>query len=399
MILGASVALRTYTVSAACGGGGYHPAINANNANGNATKHADPSDTEITDPAYLAELAQVHIRYNSLDRAAVLLRASIEKGKDPVQTQQASSTLAEILQRKGDFKAAAVFYEQSLKSVSNPGERAVLQMALAEDYIQVKEFEKAEALLLAATAPGNDSPLGPNQWQRQHAYSNLIQIWRQQPGRLEKAIEDAEQVLVQKPNDTATLERLAEIYTTAKIDPAKAAQNYEKLLALHPSDQALQRKVMALYQQAGQIDKLADMGKKRIAAAPNKDEARMQALQTAQSMLRSGKKDDTARWLKENYSIESASSRDYSNLGGFYEQAGLDVEAEAALSKAIELGANREERAEGALRLAECKIRRNENGMAEELLNGVLKENGGNPGLMARANAALARIKGTGPRK
>jgi len=188
-------------------------------------------------PAFLNDLAQVYLRYGVLDKAEPLLRTAMEKAKDPAQKQQALSSLAQVLQRKGDAKGAAELYEQALQGAANPSEKARMQMSLAESYAGMNEFEKAEKILNEIAASTDQNPMAG--YQRQEAQRQLAQIWQKQPGRLDKVIEEAEKAVAANPKDAVALERLAEIYSRAKPDAAKATLCYEKLLALRPEDKNL----------------------------------------------------------------------------------------------------------------------------------------------------------------
>ncbi|MGD0094118.1 MAG: tetratricopeptide repeat protein [Planctomycetota bacterium] len=172
-------------------------------------------------PAFLNDLAQVYLRYGVLDKAEPLLRSAMEKSKDPAQKQQALSSLAQVLQRKGDAKGAAELYEQALQGAANPAEKTRVQMSLAESYAGANEFEKAEKILNEIAARSDQNPMAV--YQRQEAQRQLAQIWQKEPGRLDKVIEETEKALAANPKDAAALERLAEIYSRAKPDGAKAA--------------------------------------------------------------------------------------------------------------------------------------------------------------------------------
>jgi len=347
-------------------------------------------DQGITDSVYLLELAQIHLRHNSLGRAEPLLRTALESAKDAVQRRQVASILAALLQRKSDFKAAAELYEQLIKSTA-PADKFRSQLQLANCYAQLKLFDKAEQILTDAQAATDNTPA--TQYQRQEIQRYLVSLWQQQPGRLDMIVQQSEDSVKVNPNDVTSIERLADLYSTAKPDPVKAGQCFDKLLVLKPDDKAMQRRVLGVYQQSQQYDKAAALAQRMIASATTKDESRSIAIQAAQLMLMGGKREEAATWLKQNFPDEGAVGRDYAGLAGFYEQAGMTADAEAALQKSIELAKSREEKANAQIRIAEFAIRRGEQVKAEEILKNVIKENSDDTGLLGRANGALTRIQ------
>ena len=329
----------------------------------------------IKDVEYLVELAQVHIKFGSPDRAEPLLRSALEKSSDPKQRQQVYVVLASLLQCKGDLKESAAIYETALSGASSPAERSRLQMSLAKVYVETKEYARAENLL-------SELMKSPEHALKQDAQRTLLQVWQAQPGRIDLDIHDLVAALNRDSQDAESIERLALIYSTVKPDPKKAAEYNARLSDLRPDDKDLQRKNAVLYQQSGQTEKALEM-----ASASNKSESEQQAMQIGQLMLQSGKKDDAVAWMKQNVSENQAV------LVSFYEQSGLLDEAVIALNQMQAASKSPQEKADIALRLADYSIMKKDFAKAEQQIHAVLAEAKDNPGIYARGNNALARLE------
>ena len=197
----------------------------------------------MTNPGYLIELANVHMRYGALDRAEPLLRAALEKAKDQ-QKQQAYQTLGSVLQRKGDWKGVAELYEAAVEASTTPPERGRNSIQLADAYIHNNEQDKAEKIILDIPPMPKDHP--EDQWISQTAFRLLTQIWQSKPGRVDQYITEAEAALAKTPDDPTTLDRLAEVYSSVKRDPAKALPYLEKLSTIRPEDRGLQYRLVVV---------------------------------------------------------------------------------------------------------------------------------------------------------
>ena len=355
---------------------------------------------DMTNPAYLIELAQLHLRYNALERAEPLLRTALEKSKDAMQRQTVFSTLGMLLQRKGDWKSAVELYGSALQTGANPAERQRMQLSLGEAYVHTEEFEKAEKLFLevsngsAPNVPGSAPNMpGSASMFKQEALMNLRNLWQKQPGRLDSVIRESEEALAKDPKDAGALERLAEIYSGAKSEPAKAADYFEKLSALRPDDKAVQRRLIGFYQQSRQFDKAIGQYRKMMAVSASKEERAQNSFQVAQMLLQSGKKDEAVAWMTSDFAKDAASPHDFFLQAMFYEQAGMNTEAEAALLQAETSAKNPNEKAEFMLHSAEFELRRKEYAKAEERLQTIMKTFKDNPGVSSRANFAMKRLE------
>ena len=350
-----------------------------------------PDVRDMTNSTYLTELAQVHLRFGALDRAEPLLRSALEKAKDASQKQAACAALATLLQRKGDWQGAVALYETAVAGATNPNDQGRLKLTLADACRNAGQLEAAEKLLLEVAQAKEDQAGG--QWLKQEAQRNLLQLWRGQPAKLEAAIRDTEAAVAKDPKDAASLERLAELYTSAKPDPAKAAECYDKLCGLRPDDKNLQRKAGAYYQQTKQFDKAIAVYRRLLGAAAAKEEAQQYAMMVGQVLLQSNKKQDAVDWMKSSFAKEGASARELGMLAMFYEQAGMPVEAEAVLSQAETAAQSAADKADYKVRRGELATRQKDYAKAEELIRAALKDCQDNPAISSRANFALKRLE------
>ena len=345
-----------------------------------------------TNPAYLLKLAAVHMEFGALDRAEPLLHTALEHAKDPAQKLMVQQALGTCLLRKGDMKAAADLFEAALATATNPSEKARIGLSLAEAYLHANDPEKAEKTVLEVAKPDKTRP--DELYVQQAAFRLLTQVWQAKPALADAYIADAEAALAKDPTDATTLERLAEVYTTVKHDPAKAAAYSEKLAATKPNDKPAQYKLAASYQQAKQFDKAIDVYKKLMAGSgERKEEVRSQAFQVGMLTLQAGKKDDAVAWMKDNFIKDISQSRDYSMLAMFYEQAGMNAEAEEALNKEAELTKSPDEKADAHLRIADIAFRKKDWAKAEEVAKSVAAEFKDNTNIQARASAMVKRVE------
>jgi tetratricopeptide (TPR) repeat protein len=351
-----------------------------------------PAVKDMTDPRYLLDLAQVHLRYNALERAEEMLKKAQPLAKEPDVKMQIGFALGTLLQRKQDYKGAAASIEEVINQASNISMRAQYTLILADVYAQDGAPERAEKALndLAATVGPNPKP--EEQWIRSAVTNRLSSIWQSQPGKIEQMITASEEALAKDPNNADALTRLGELYnSSARRDPVKTASVYEKLLALKPNDVSLMLRLASAYQENRQYDKAIDMHQK-ILKVDAKGVGQSSNYQIAQLLLQSGKKDEAVKWAKEHMANDANSPYNAMMMASFLEHAGLSAEAEEAYAKLRDT-AQAPQKAEYTLRLAEFARRRKDYKKAEDELQAALKENPDDKNINARANAALMRIK------
>jgi tetratricopeptide (TPR) repeat protein len=350
-----------------------------------------PDIRDMTNPGYLIDLAGVHMRYGALDRAEPLLRGALEKA-NPQQKQQAYQTMAQLMQRKNDWKGAVECYEGLVAAVTTPLEKSSMTLGLADAYIHNNEPDKAEKLLNEIPPTPKDHP--EQQWIQQRAFQLLSQILQSKPGRLDQYITDAEAALVKTPDDAILIDRLAEIYSNLKRDPAKALPYLEKLSTLRPDDRFLQQRIIWNYQQSRQFDKAIELYKKMIAnPGARKEDVHQNNLQIGFLLLQAGKKDDAVAWVRENYAKDMLSVQDNSMMAIFFDQAQMVDEAEACLNKLAEGVKTPQEKADAKVRMAELQLRKHDFAKATELAQAVLNEFKDNLNASQRANGVIKRAE------
>ena len=345
----------------------------------------------MTNPQYLIDLAGVHMRYGAVDRAEPLLRTAMEKA-NPQQKQQIGQTLAQLMQRKNDWKGSVEALEASVAGAETPTEKASLSLQLADAYIHNNESEKAEKILSELPPAPKDHP--EQSWIQQRAFQLLSQALQSKPGRLDAYIAEAEEALTKKPDDEALLDRLSQVYTNIKRDPVKGLTYLEKLGALRPDDRMLQQRLIWNYQQGRQFDKAIEVCKKIIAApGARKEDAHQTAFQAGMLLVQTGKKDDAIAWIKEHYANELLAPQDNSMLAMFYDQCQMFDEEEAALNKLADGVKTPQEKADARIRMAEMQLRKHDLTKATELATAVMNDFKDNVNAEARANSVIKRAE------
>jgi len=351
-----------------------------------------PDVKDMTNPAYLLGLAGIHLQFGAIDRAEPLLRTALEKTKDANQKLAITQALGLCLERKGDNKGAAEQFESAYNASTNPSEKAQLGLSLAGTYLRTGDADKAQSIALDVAKP--DKARLDEPYIQQNVLHTLTEIWQAKPALLDAYLADAEAALAKDPSDTVLLQRLSDIYSNVKHDPVKAASYSERIAAAHPDDKMAQYRLAASYQQSKQFDKAIDLYKKLMAApGERKDEVRSQAFQVGMMMLQAGKKDDAVAWIKDNYVKDMTLSRDYSMVSMFYEQAGMNAEAEESLTKQAELAKAPDEKVDAKLRIADMAFRKKDYDKAESVAKAVEAEFKDNMNAQNRATAMIKRVE------
>jgi tetratricopeptide (TPR) repeat protein len=352
-------------------------------------------DAEITNPAYLIDLAQVHLVHNALPRSENLARRAIEllKGKDERLRSRAIQLLANVYERKKDLSAAAAQYEEVVKAAQTSPERVNALMALSSLRERNKEIDQAlrhldEAATLAATAPDRQSL----QWVQREVNRRCLDILRRDPERLDTAIVALEKARSTDPNDDTARDRLAEIYSsTTRQDPAKALPLLEEIAASRPDVVSVQQRLAALYSKTQQPEKALEIYRKLQASGP-KDQQTNFAFQASQQLVQMGRKDDAIKLMSESIGATPVKDQDASMLATIYEQAGQQEQAEVMLKKAAELATRPAEKGNLLVRAAEFARRRKDYSGAETQLRAALADYKDHSGVVNYAKTILTQV-------
>lgn len=359
-----------------------------------STAGSEPADVQdMTNSAYLLTLAEVHLQFGAVDRAEPLLRTALEKAKDGGQKIAISQALGQTLERKGDYKGAAEQFEAAYSGSANPPDKARVGLLLADMYLRAGDPDKAQAIALDVGKQPETSRFDEQSLQ-QKVLQLLSRIWRAKPALLDAYLADAEAALIKDPNDAVLVQRLSDIYTTIKQDPAKAAAYSEKLAQLHPDDKMAQYRLAASYQQSRHFDKAIELYK-RLMAIPGerKEEVQSQAFQVGMLTLQAGKKDEAVAWMKENFIKDLTLSRDYFMAAMFFEQAGMTPEAIDALNKQAELAKSPDEKLEARTRLADFAFRKMDYDRALAVAKEIETEFKDNASAQSQASTMIKRVE------
>ena len=69
------------------------------------------STTDLSDPAYLLDIANVHLKHDSVQRARPFLRRALELSKDAGQRDSILQSLKPVFQRNNNWKDAIELYQ------------------------------------------------------------------------------------------------------------------------------------------------------------------------------------------------------------------------------------------------------------------------------------------------
>jgi tetratricopeptide (TPR) repeat protein len=358
--------------------------------------HEVPADIrEMTNPSYLTELAQTHLNFGDTDRAEPLLRKVIERPAADAQGQQlknrAITLLAQLLERKNDFKGAAENYDLAAKSATDPIEKARYTLNLATAHEHMNDLDSAAAMIDQASAIVKTSDNPSAAWIRRDINRRSVDIMRRVPARAEAGIKSAEEALAKNPKDENALERLADIYTSVKTDNTKALHYYEQLAAVRPNSPETLMRLSNLYQQTKQPEKAIETSRKLMESAPKEQQSNY-AYQVAMQMSYAGKKDEAIKFYEEVVGKEPASDRHAMLLATLYEQNNQGEQAEKMLRAAAANAKTPEEKANLLSRAADSARRRKDYAGAEQQFRAIYAEFKDHKMVRERARAMLQQL-------
>ncbi|MCK6470794.1 MAG: tetratricopeptide repeat protein [Planctomycetes bacterium] len=336
------------------------------------------SEDEITDPKYLLDLASVHQRYGGnklaaklLERAAVLAKDS----KDPQDLIRIFTSQASQMQRDKNHKEAARLYEEVLKLVNEPGQRAGHMLALARCYEGMEDFDAAESTLkqLLKECETNTGKRELS-WVPQTVNRQLASIWRAKPERAASAEAEAVGKLEKDPNDANALETLSQIYTQIKPDHAKAVAVLEKLWALKPEDTQVTGILASTLIQMQKYDKAVEVYKAMMEKVPASKKT--YAYQAASALIQAERQDDAIAFAKEHLLGEDSDESSLSLMASLLDRAGKAEEAEKIYADRIATETDDKKKSRYMLQAVQYAIRGKKFDRAETLLAEVTEKYG-----------------------
>lgn len=333
---------------------------------------------EITDPKYLLELISVHQRFGGNKLAAQLLdraMALAKDGKDPQDMIRILTTQASIKQRAKDNKEAAKLYEEVLKLVSEPGQRAGHMMALARCYQAMEDYDAAESTLkqLLKECETNTGKRELS-WVPQTVNRQLAGIWRAKPERAASAEAEALGRLEKDPNDANALETLSQIYTQIKPDHSKAVGVLEKLWSLKPEDTQTSGILASTLIQMQKYDKAVEVYKKMMETVPASKKT--YAYQAASALIQADRNEEAIAFAKENLMGEDADESSLSLMASLLDRAGKADEAEKIYADRIATETDDKKKSRYMLQAVQYAIRGKKFDRAEALLAEVTEKYG-----------------------
>lgn len=336
------------------------------------------SEDEITDPKYLLDLISVHQRYGGNKLAAKLLEraaALAKDGKDPQDLIRILTTQATVKQREKNNKEAAKLYEEVLKLVNEPGQRAGHMMALARCYEGMEDYDAAEATLKQLLKECETST-GKRElsWVPQTVNRQLAGIWRAKPERAASAEAEAVGRLEKDPNDAAALETLSQIYTQIKPDHAKAVAVLEKLWALKPEDTQVTGILASTLIQMQKYDKAVEVYKAMMEKVPASKKT--YAYQAASALIQAERNEDAIAFAKEHLLADSPDESSLSLMASLLDRAGKADEAEKLYAERIANETDDKKKSRYMLQAVQYAIRGKKFDRAEALLAEVSEKYG-----------------------
>jgi tetratricopeptide (TPR) repeat protein len=351
-----------------------------------------PADVrDRTHPGYLADLAGVHLRYGAAERALPLFQRALQHAKSDHIKGRIYSLLGSHYQARQDWAAAAKQYESLMGLAVHPAQKANAAMVLSRMYQKLEKPGQAERVLHALCRQRDDPKAGNMKWIRRNALKELGRMWKDKPAKLDQLIRETEAAVERDPRDEGALEQLAEIYSSLRRNPKKAAAVYERLRDLHPDDLRILQHLAGLYQQSQRLPKALEV-LRVLHANSIKGIKSHYAFEIARLMIMMGQKEEALAWAGEHLAKGADDPSRLALLASFYERADMRVEAENALKKALEKAQTDLQRATFRLRIAEAQSKRKEYVEAEKNIRAAIKLASKHRGTLARARSALVDL-------
>jgi len=334
---------------------------------------------------YRLELAEIHTKYGTHEVAQGVIEQAIKLGGEANPNLKAHFMLGANLQTQKKWQEAIKEYESILPKVQLANDFVIIAVLQGDCHSQLKEFDKAEKVLLSLTAGKNNPALQREGWKR------LALYWKDHPELLAKTLEGAEAAVAKNASDAEALERLAEIYTDIKVDAAKADSAMSKLIALGTKDAGVQVRLAALYERQKQYEKAIKLYQGLSAKPGSADEWDI-SLRVANLMVLSGKKNEAVEMVEKTLVPKAQTALAAAGLGGFYDSAEMLEKAEEAFVKAASLSQTAEQVTACLLAAAEVSRKKKDYAKAEKYVRALLKNYKDNKAIKSQANAVLVKL-------
>lgn len=343
---------------------------------------ATPPDS--SDPEYLVEIAQVHMRHRAFDKAIPLLHQAAGLLQESQFQRQVRSMLFECLLRTQDYGGAESIGERFLDDASSDEERVQSAVKLAHLHALRKDFDGAERVLREAESTAQ------NKQARAEIRQALLRVWQQQPGRMQEVASDLERKVAQDASDTQTLSLLGTIYVRFQRDYQKAKAVYEKLAAHEPEDTQIQHQLISIYQRTEDYAKARAVYEGLLERYPENADA--MHFQIASLFVKSGRGDDAVDYARLHLAADDATPDQLRLLSKVCENAGRLREAAQTLQTAEGKEPDAAERAGLQLNRVDLLMRQQKYEEAEVVIHGLLDSSPDDVSTQARAKSALVRL-------
>jgi tetratricopeptide (TPR) repeat protein len=314
---------------------------------------------------YYAALAEVHASYEVFDEAEKCFTRAIEVEKAPEEAARLQYRLALLYIREKKDADAAAMLQLAADAVQDKEAKVRYMLQLAQLLDRGPDAAKAEEVYKKVLGMA-DKP-----WDRTNAMRALIRFYNNTK-RVDKAIEEYEKKLAEKPDDDEALQMLGEIYSTVKVDDAKAASVYEKLIKTHPDDVSMQDRLAQAYERMKQPDKAVALFEKLLNEQPQR--AAYYHERIAGIYMAAGKKDKALEWAKKLSERGQPTPSSLAHVAQIYTRLEMHKEAAAQYQEAIKLTKDPDEIARYKIRWAQSLELANDFDGAKNLYEQVIKE-------------------------